>query len=54
MESTGRAHLLTSTAERLDALADVAELMGDDAGALRVRTAATNHHLEAFELLDHE
>lgn len=36
---------LTSIAERLDALAEVAELMGDGAGALRFRTAAADRRL---------
>jgi hypothetical protein len=44
--------VLTSAAERLDSLADTAELMGDDAGAARLRAAAWNHRLEAMELLD--
>ena len=32
---------LTSTADRLDALAETAELMGDDAGACRFRERAS-------------
>ena len=48
------AEALTSAAERCDELADVAELMGDEDGAARLRTAALNHRLEAFELLDRD
>ena len=44
--------LLTSAAERFDELADMAELMGDDVGAARLRAAATNRRLVAFEILD--
>ena len=43
---------LRSTADRLDSLADTAELMGDEAGAARLRTAAWNRRLEAMALLD--
>ncbi len=46
------AEALASAAERFDELADVAELMGDEDGAARLRAAATNHRLEAFEILD--
>ena len=41
-------------ADRLDALADTAELMGDDAGACRFRQQAAHVRLEAMDLLDHE
>jgi len=43
---------LVTTAERLDSLAEMADLMGDDAGAVRLRRAAANRRLEAMELLD--
>ncbi|NQY56682.1 MAG: hypothetical protein HRT86_09420 [Ilumatobacteraceae bacterium] len=44
--------VLQLAAERLDALADVAELMGDGAGADRFRADANRRRLEAMELLD--
>jgi len=55
MEREGeRADLLAlaSTADRLDALADTAELMGDDAGADRIREQASTCRLRAMKLLD--
>ena len=39
-------------AERLDSLADAAELMDDEAGAARLREQATAVRLEAMEQLD--
>ena len=42
----------THVADRLDALADTAELMGDDAGAIRFRRQASHVRLEAMDLLD--
>lgn len=47
-------HILTTAADRLDALAEMAELMGDTDGAQRLKTAATNRRLEAFEALDRD
>ena len=47
-------HVLTSAADRLDDLAEMAELMGDEDGAARLKAAATNRRLEAFEALDRE
>jgi len=44
--------LLVRTAERLDALADTAELMGDSCGADRLRAAASSRRLQAMALLD--
>lgn len=43
---------LTRAADRLDELADTAELMGDPAGAERLRRDAQRHRLVAMELLD--
>ncbi len=43
---------LASTADRLDALAETADLMGDDAGAIRFRERAWNCRLRAMQLLD--
>jgi hypothetical protein len=43
---------LESTADRLDALADTAELMGDGGGAARFRAHASNRRLQAMALLD--
>jgi hypothetical protein len=40
-------------ADRLDALAEAAELMGDEAGAWRLREQATAVRLEAMDQLDH-
>jgi hypothetical protein len=44
----------THVADRLDALADTAELMGDEAGACRFRQQAAHVRLEAMDLLDHD
>ena len=44
--------LLVRTAERLDSLADTAELMGDTCGADRLRAAASSRRLQAMALLD--
>jgi hypothetical protein len=44
--------VLTATAERLDALADTAELMGDRAGADRLRERASSCRLRAMRSLD--
>jgi hypothetical protein len=43
---------LEIAADRLDSLADTAELMGDDDGAARFRAQATRRRLEAMALLD--
>ena len=43
---------LRRTADRLEELADTAELMGDPDGATRMRTAAWNRRAEAMALLD--
>ena len=43
---------LEKAADRLDALADTAELMGDDDGATRFRTGAARQRLRAMRLLD--
>jgi hypothetical protein len=43
---------LTRLADRLDALAETAELMGDVDGAARLRAQATGRRLRAMALLD--
>ena len=43
---------LVSAADRLEALADTAELMGDDDGAARFRSEAAQQRLRAMALLD--
>jgi hypothetical protein len=43
---------LRRTADRLEELADTAELMGDTDGATRLRSVAWNRRLEAMALLD--
>ena len=43
---------LTRAADRLDELADTAELMGDPDGAARLRGEARAHRMEAMALLD--
>ncbi len=48
----GVADELARAADRLDALADTAELMGDDPGAARWRAQATSRRLRAMALLD--
>lgn len=45
---------LTDAADRLDELADVAELMGDDAGAVRLRRAGADRRRAAMALLDEQ
>jgi hypothetical protein len=42
----------TATADRLDGLADVAELMEDTDGALRLRHQASELRVAAMRLLD--
>jgi hypothetical protein len=44
---------LVGAADRLEALADTAELMGDDDGAARFRDEASRQRLRAMALLDH-
>jgi len=44
--------VLVRAADRLDALADTAELMGDGGGAARFRADASNRRLQAMALLD--
>ena len=43
---------LEKSADRLDALADTAELMDDDEGARRFRADAARRRLRAMALLD--
>ena len=43
---------LVAAADRLAAMADTAELMGDDDGAERFRAQASQRRLEAMALLD--
>ena len=43
---------LSQRADRFDELAEVAELMGDDAGAIRWRERAARCRVEAMRLLD--
>jgi hypothetical protein len=43
---------LTAVAARLDSLADVADLMGDAAGAERLRADASARRLQAMAVLD--
>ena len=43
---------LCAAADRFADLADVAELMGDDSGALRLRQQAASRRAEAMSLLD--
>jgi hypothetical protein len=44
--------VLVRTAERLDSLADVADLMGDGSSAARFRAQASTWRLRAMALLD--
>jgi hypothetical protein len=43
---------LVTAADRLEALAEMAELMGDDEGAARFRAEASRQRLRAMALLD--
>ena len=52
MEADPTVAELTAAADRLDDLADVAELMGDDAGALRFRRQGSDCRARAMALLD--
>jgi hypothetical protein len=51
-QGDGGADGLARVADRLDAWADTAELMGDESGAARWRAQATNRRLRALALLD--
>ncbi len=44
--------VLVRAADRLDSLADTAELMGDGSGADRLRAEASRRRLQAMALLD--
>jgi hypothetical protein len=44
---------LVRATDRLEALADTAELMGDEDGAARFRAEASRQRLRAMALLDH-
>lgn len=43
---------LSEAADRFNDLADVAELMGDDAGAARFRAQALSRRMQAMAVLD--
>jgi hypothetical protein len=43
---------LSQTADRFDALAEIAELMGDDDGAVRLKEQAARCRAQAMMLLD--
>lgn len=45
---------IVAAADRLDALAEIAELMGDDDGAVRLRTQGSRCREQAMRLLDRE
>ena len=47
-----RAHGLIDAADRCNELADVAELMGDEAGAASFRTQAERRRMQAMAILD--
>lgn len=51
-ERRDAARRMTREADRLDELADVAELMGDDPTALGFRASAARHRERAIGLLD--
>jgi len=48
----GRARQLERAADRCDELADIADLMGDDATALELRAQANRNRMAALHLLD--
>jgi hypothetical protein len=48
----GHVRVLVRAADRLDTLADTAELMGDGCGAARLRAQAFSCRLRAMALLD--
>jgi hypothetical protein len=51
-QARGEVPALAAVADRADALADTAELMGDDEGAQRLREQAADLRLRAMRLLD--
>jgi hypothetical protein len=51
-ERSRTVHELAEIAERFDALADMAELMGDDDGAARFRAESSRRRAQAMALLD--
>jgi hypothetical protein len=51
-QARGDVPALAAVADRADALADTAELMGDDEGARRLREQAADLRLRAMRLLD--
>ncbi len=51
-ERTEAVDLLAQMADRLDALAETAALMDDEAGAVRLRNHAARRRAEAMRLLD--
>jgi hypothetical protein len=50
--ATRAVRALEAVADRLEALAETAELMGDDAGAARLREQVASRRLQALALLD--
>ena len=50
--TANRIEPLMRAAERLDELADIAELMSDSDGAERLRASAAHQRMRAMELLD--
>jgi hypothetical protein len=56
MDAERRQHVRAATlaADRLDALAEIAELMGDPHGAQRLREQAVVNRMHAMTLLDDE
>lgn len=51
-ERQRRVDQLIASADRYDSFAEIAELMGDEAGADRFRSFATRRRLAAMTLLD--
>lgn len=49
-----RVRAATLAADRLDALAEMADLMGDPEGAHRLREQVVTHRMHAMTLLDDE
>ena len=49
---SNRVQALSSTADRLDELADTADLMGDDVGSTSLRAEAARRRAEGLALLD--
>jgi hypothetical protein len=50
--ATSELRALEAVADRLDALAEVAQLMGDVDGAARMREQAAGRRMQALALLD--